>query len=44
LVAPEFIYPNTPKLKGIEINFLANPSWRFAEIKNWHLKTKIELK
>ncbi len=44
LVASKFIYPTTPELRGAELIFLANPSWRFAEIKNRHLKTKIELK
>src|SRR3989344_1464489 len=42
LVSPKFIYPTIANLEGLDLSFLPNPSWRFAEINNWYLKTKLQ--
>lgn len=40
LYSPSHIYVTSPQLKGMEIKNAVTPAWRFADIQNWHLKTK----
>ena len=40
LYSPTYLYPVNKKIKGIEIEKLAQPSFRFSQIENWHINTK----
>lgn len=40
LYSPNYLYPVSKKVKGIEIGKLAQPSFRFSQIENWYIKTK----
>lgn len=39
LYSPAYIYVTSPKLKGMEVENIPTPAWRFADMQNWHLKT-----
>ncbi len=40
LYSPTYLYPVNKKVKGIEIEKLAQPSFRFSQIEGWYIKTK----
>ena len=40
LYSPTYLYPVDEKVKGINIEKLAQPSYRFSQIENWYIKTK----
>ena len=40
LYSPTYLYPINKKIKGIEIEKLAQPSFRFSQIENWYINTK----
>lgn len=40
LYSPDYIYPVTKKVRGMEANTLISPAQRFYNINNWHVKTK----
>ena len=40
LYSPTYLYPVNKKIKGIEIEKLAQPSFRFSQIENWYINTK----
>jgi peptide/nickel transport system substrate-binding protein len=40
LFSPDFLYLSSPKIKGLDLKYLPDPSWRFAQINQWYLKTK----
>ena len=40
LYSPIYIYPVNKKVKGIEIEKIAQPSYRFSQIEDWYIKTK----
>lgn len=40
LFSPKYLYPVHSRVKGIGIENISTPSWRFAEIEKWYLKTK----
>ncbi len=40
LYTPTYTYPVNKKIKGVEIERLANPHDRFRNIENWYVKTK----
>jgi peptide/nickel transport system substrate-binding protein len=40
LYSPEYIYPVSRKIKGIEMYNLVFPSERFSDIDHWYIKTK----
>lgn len=40
LYSPGFLYPVNQKVKGIEVQNINTPSWRFAEVNKWYVKTK----
>lgn len=40
LVRPSYLYVMSPRMKGIEEHFIADPSKRFVGIENWYLKTR----
>ena len=39
LYSPYYIYPVNNKVKGIEIEKLALPSYRFSQIEKWYVRT-----
>lgn len=39
LYSPNFLYPMAKKIKGINIEMLALPSYRFSQIESWYIKT-----
>ena len=39
LYTPTYTYPINKKIKGIELQRIANPFDRFINIENWHTKT-----
>jgi peptide/nickel transport system substrate-binding protein len=40
LYSPNYIYPVSKSVKGIDIETLVSPHQRFANINNWYIKTK----
>ena len=40
LYNPNYLYPITKDIKGINIKFITDPSKRFSDIENWYIKTK----
>jgi peptide/nickel transport system substrate-binding protein len=40
LYSPIYLYPVNQKIKGVEIEKLAQPSYRFSQVENWYIKTK----
>ena len=40
LFSPDFLYAVSNKIKGIEEGIIVNPSKRFLNISDWHIKTK----
>ncbi len=40
LYTPSYTYPVNKKIKGIDLQRIANPSDRFVDIENWYIKTK----
>ncbi len=40
LYSPTYLYPINENIKGIEIEKLAQPSFRFSQIENWYINTK----
>jgi len=40
LYSPIYLYPVNKNIKGIEIEKLAQPSYRFSQIEDWYIKTK----
>ncbi len=40
LYNPDFIYLVHKKVKGIEVEKIADPSKRFVEVENWYIKTR----
>jgi len=44
LYNPDYLYLAVDKIKGIEPGLIADSCQRFAEIENWHIKTKRILK
>jgi len=40
LYSSDFVYSVSKKIKGIDLELLAEPSKRFSQIENWHLKIK----
>jgi len=40
LYSPTYLYPVNNKIKGIEIEKLSQPSFRFSQIENWYINTK----
>jgi len=40
LFSPNCLYLSSPKIKGIDLKYLPDPSWRFVQINQWYLKTK----
>lgn len=40
LYTPTYTYPVNTKIKGIELERIANPYDRFVDIENWYIKTK----
>lgn len=40
LYSPYYLYPVNKKVKGIEMEGVNNPSWRFADVNKWYVKTK----
>lgn len=40
LYSPAYLYPVNKKIKGIEIEKLAQPSFRFSQIEDWYIKTE----
>jgi len=39
LYSPTYLYPVNKKVQGIDIEKLAQPSYRFSQIENWFIKT-----
>jgi peptide/nickel transport system substrate-binding protein len=39
LYSSTYLYPVNKKVKGISIEKLAQPSYRFSQIENWYIKT-----
>ncbi len=40
LYNPDYLYPVSKEIKGIDIEFITDPSKRFSGIENWYIKTK----
>ena len=40
LYSPNYLYPVQEKIKGISIEKIPEPSFRFSQIENWYIKTK----
>jgi len=40
LYAPDYLYPSSSQIKGIDLKILNSPSDRFSQIENWYLTTK----
>ncbi len=40
LYSPDYVYPVTKKVRGIEITTLISPAQRFHNINSWYVKTK----
>lgn len=40
LYSPTYLYPVSSKVKGIEIQNINSPSWRFSDVSKWYIKTK----
>lgn len=40
LFSPTYLYPVNKKVKGISIEKLAIPSFRFSQVENWYIKTR----
>jgi peptide/nickel transport system substrate-binding protein len=40
LYSPTYLYPINKKVKGIAIEKLAQPSYKFSQVENWYIKTK----
>ena len=39
-----YLYPMNDEVKGVEINRVNFPAWRFADVNKWYIKTKRVLK
>ncbi|PIT90118.1 hypothetical protein COU23_00180 [Candidatus Kuenenbacteria bacterium CG10_big_fil_rev_8_21_14_0_10_36_11] len=44
LYTPQYVYPITGEIKGIETQNITTPAGRFCNIENWYVKTKRVLK
>jgi peptide/nickel transport system substrate-binding protein len=44
LYSPFYIYPVSKEVKGIDAAKINSPSWRFADVNKWYIKTKRILK
>lgn len=44
LYNPNYLYPISSKIKGLNQNLIINPSDRFARVQKWYIKTKRVLK
>ena len=40
LYSPAYLYPVNKKVKGVSLENLPLPSYRFSQIENWYIKTK----
>ncbi|MDP3093670.1 MAG: ABC transporter substrate-binding protein [bacterium] len=40
LYQPDFLYIALPKINGIKAGIIADPSKRFVDVENWHIKIK----
>jgi len=40
LYSPQYLYPVSDNIKGLDIEKLALPSHRFSQIENWYIKMK----
>jgi peptide/nickel transport system substrate-binding protein len=40
LYTPEYIYPVSANIHGIDIQTLISPAKRFSDISHWYMKTK----
>ena len=41
LYSPDYLYPVSKEIKGIDKGLVADPSKRFVGIEDWYIKTKI---
>ncbi|MFH0968974.1 MAG: ABC transporter substrate-binding protein [Patescibacteria group bacterium] len=39
LYSPYYLFPISNKIKGVEIKNINSPSWRFADVNKWYVKT-----
>lgn len=39
LYSPFFLYPISNDVKGVEVKNINSPSWRFADVSKWYIKT-----
>ena len=40
LYSPDYLYPISKEIKGINVKIIADPSKRFSNIENWYIETK----
>lgn len=40
LYTPDYLYPQSKKIKGLEVTTLISPYQRFANVEHWYMKTK----
>ena len=43
LFRPDYLYLQSKKNRGFNLTFIASPAERFADVSNWHIKTKKRL-